>query len=221
VILVVLIIASVSLFNSIEHAFQRNLVGSHRPHLFRSIPCILDSLTITPLLLALSYYYTTQFASTEAVLRFIKIEWGSWIFWHGVSYLFTLFAFLIANRYLPNLPVRLVPALIGSALSAILWEAAKVIFDYYMNYALSTEGYYSIFGTLAAIPLFICWLYYSYLCFLLGPVIATTVQDFDQHMARLKRRFSWKTYRPIQTLYVFLISAATFAISIRVCPCPS
>ncbi len=204
VILVVLIIASVSLFNSIEHAFNEIWSVRHRRTFFAQFLAFWILLTITPLLLALSYYYTTQFASTEAVLRFIKIEWGSWIFWHGVSYLFTLFAFLIANRYLPNLPVRLVPALIGSALSAILWEAAKVIFDYYMNYALSTEGYYSIFGTLAAIPLFICWLYYSYLCFLLGPVIATTVQDFDQHMARLKRRFSWKTYRPIQTLYVFL-----------------
>lgn len=204
VILVVLIIASVSLFNSIEHAFNEIWSVRHRRTFFAQFLAFWILLTITPLLLALSYYYTTQFASSEAVSRFIRIEWGSWIFWHGVSYIFTLFAFLIANRYLPNLSVRLVPALWGSALSAILWEAAKVLFDYYMNYALTTEGYYSIFGTLAAIPLFICWLYYSYLCFLLGPVIATTIQDFNQHAARLKRRISWNSYFPIQTLYIFL-----------------
>lgn len=204
VILVVLIIASVSLFNSIEHAFNEIWSVRHRRTFFAQFLAFWILLTITPLLLALSYYYTTQFASSAAVSRFMKIEWGFWIFWHGVSYLFTLFAFLIANRYLPNLPVRLVPALIGSALSAILWEAAKVLFDYYMNYALTTEGYYSIFGTLAAIPLFICWLYYSYLCFLLGPIIATTIQDYNQHVAYLKRRISLHHSQPIQTLYIFL-----------------
>ncbi|MGC9326233.1 MAG: YhjD/YihY/BrkB family envelope integrity protein [Candidatus Hinthialibacter sp.] len=204
VILVVLIIASVSLFNSIEHAFNEIWAVRHRRTFFAQFLAFWILLTITPLLLALSYYYTTAFASSEAVSRFMRIQWGSWIFWHGVSYLFTLFAFLVANRYLPNLHVRLIPALIGSALSAILWESAKVFFDYYMNYALSTEGYYSIFGTLAAIPLFICWLYYSYLCFLIGPVIATTVQDYPRHLARLKRRTSWTLHRPIQSLYVFL-----------------
>ncbi|MBN2327365.1 MAG: YihY/virulence factor BrkB family protein [Candidatus Omnitrophica bacterium] len=204
VILVMLIIASVSLFNSIEHAFNEIWAVRHRRTFFAQFLAFWILLTITPLLLALSYYYTTEFASSEAVSRFMRIEWGSWIFWHGISYIFTLFAFLVANRYLPNLHVRLIPALIGSALSAILWESAKVLFDYYMNYVLSTEGYYSIFGTLAAIPLFICWLYYSYLCFLIGPVIATTVQDYPRHLARLKRRTSLTMHRPIQSLYVFL-----------------
>ncbi len=204
VILILLIIASVSLFNSIEHAFNEIWSVRQRRNLFARFLAFWILLTITPLLLALSYYYTTQFASTKAISSFMTSEWGAWIFLHGVSYTLTLFAFLVANRYLPNLHVDFIPSLIGSALSAILWETAKVIFDYYINYALTTEGYYSIFGTLAAIPLFICWLYYGYLCFLLGPVIATTIQDYDRHLIRLRRRGTWASHTPLQTIYVFL-----------------
>ena len=204
VILILLIVASVSLFNSIEHAFNEIWSVRHRRNLFARFLAYWILLTITPLLLALSYYYTTEFASTEAVSSFMTSKWGEWIFLHGVSYILTMFAFLVANRYLPNLHVALIPSLIGSALSAILWETAKVIFDYYINYALTTEGYYSIFGTLAAIPLFICWLYYGYLCFLLGPVIATTIQDYDRHLIRLRRRGNWESHTPLQTIYVFL-----------------
>ncbi len=204
VILVLLIIASVSLYNSIEHAFNEIWSVRHRRSLFAQFLAFWIIITLTPLLLGLSYYYTTEFATSETVSHFMSKKWGFWFFWHAVSYIFTLLAFLIANRYLPNIHVNLVPALTGSALSAILWEAAKVMFDFYISYALSSEGYYTIYGTLAAIPLFILWLYYSFLCFLLGPVIATTIQDYDRHLAHLRRKPRGFTHRPIHALHVFM-----------------
>ncbi|NPU96456.1 MAG: YihY family inner membrane protein [Candidatus Omnitrophica bacterium] len=204
VILVLLIIASVSLYNSIEHAFNEIWSVRNRRSLFAQFLAFWIIVTLTPLLLGLSYYYTTEFASSETVSHFMSKKWGFWLFWHTVSYIFTLFAFLIANRYLPNVHVNMVPALVGSALSAILWEAAKVMFDVYISYALTKEGYYTIYGTLAAIPLFILWLYYSFLCFLLGPVIATTIQNYDRHLAHLRRKPRGFTHRPIHALHVFL-----------------
>lgn len=204
VILVVLIIASVSLFNSIEHAFNEIWSVRHRRSLFARFLAFWIIITLTPLLLALSYYYTTQFVTSTAASQFMNNKVWSWLLWQGMSYFLTLMAFLIANRFLPNQHVNFMPALIASASSAILWEAAKISFDLYINYVLSTEGYYTIFGSLAAIPLFIVWLYYSFLCFLLGPVIATTIQDFDRHMIGLSRKGIRTYHRPVDALLVFL-----------------
>lgn len=205
VTLVFLILAGVSLFNSIEHAFNEIWSVRHRRTLFsRFLACWL-LLTLTPLLLGLSYYYSTQFAARLSSSGWLQMSWTPWILNHLISYALTLFAFLVANRYLPNQQVNIFPALIGSAVAAILWETAKAGFDVYVRYITSQpSSYYSIFGTVAAIPIFIMWLYYSYLCFLLGPVIATTIQDYDQHLNRMKRKEWISFHRPIHSLKIFL-----------------
>jgi|GEM_PF-5764454 membrane protein len=201
--LIFLALTSVCLYNSIEHAFNEIWAVRHRRSLFTKFVSFWILLTLTPLLLGMSYYYTTQLAESETVTRLLQQKWGSWMLQHAVSYSFTLIAFMFANRYLPNVHVNLVPALVGSALSAILWEAAKVAFDFYISYTTSRQGYYTVFGTVAAIPIFILWLYYSYLCFLLGPVIATTIQDYHRHLGRLRRNLIGSSHRPIHSLRVF------------------
>lgn len=201
--LIFLALVSVCLYNSIEHAFNEIWAVRKRRSLFTKFVSFWILLTLTPLLLGMSYYYTTQLAESETVTRFMQQKWAEWLLQHFVSYSFTLIAFLFANRYLPNVHVNLVPALIGSALSAILWEAAKVSFDLYISFTTSQQGYYTVFGTVAAIPIFILWLYYSFLCFLLGPVIATTIQDYDRHLGRLRRKLVGRAHRPIHSLRLF------------------
>ncbi len=201
--LIFLALVSVCLYNSIEHAFNEIWSVRHRRSLFTKFVSFWLLLTLTPLLLGMSYYYTTQLAESEAVTWLNQQRWGSWLVQHSVSYFFTLIAFMFANRYLPNVHVQLIPALLGSALSAILWETAKVAFDFYISYTTSRHGYYTVFGTVAAIPIFILWLYYSYLCFLLGPVIATSIQDYNRHLGRLRRKSIGLAHRPIHSLRLF------------------
>lgn len=202
--IILLLLASVSLFNSIEHAFNEIWSVRYRRSLFARFLAFWLLLTLTPLLLGLSYYYTSQFLNSEAIAKFKAGAWSNWVLQHGISYIFTLSAFLFANRYLPNSSVRLLPALVGSALSGIMWEAAKVAFDIYITFALKRQGYYSVFGTVVAVPIFIIWLYYSYLCFLLGPVIATTIQNYDLHRSRFRRRIKGTAHRPLHSLRIFL-----------------
>src|SRR5690606_11993750 len=116
----------------------------------------------------------------------------------------TLTAFSIANRFLPNCRIYVVPALIASAISAALFEVAKYLFDFYISFTLTQPGtYYSLYK-LAAIPIFILWLYYCYVCFLIGPVIATTIQEYPHHLARLQRR-SWRySPKPVQSIYIYI-----------------
>ncbi len=206
VILVMLVLASVSLFNSIEHAFNEIWSVRFRRSFYTRFLAFWLLLTLTPLLLGLSYYYTSQLLSSEIVTRWKEQEWVTFFLPYFVSYFFTLSAFMFANRFLPNINVCLIPAFVGSALSAILWEIAKVAFDLYITYATkNTQGFYTVFGAYSVPIIFIVWLYYSYLCFLLGPVIAVTIQEYDRHLMRLRRkRRIFEHHRPLHSVELFL-----------------
>lgn len=204
-----LIVACVSLFNSIEHAFNEIWMVRKRRTLFKQFLAFWLLLTMTPILLGLSAYFTIQLDTYKIVgdVALYRFMLNSFI-----SFLFTFMAFLFANRYMPNIPVHLYPAIMGSFISAFLWETAKHAIGLYMNYSVNLQnGFYSIYSSsLVLVPVFIIWLYYSYLCFLMGPVIATTIQDYDPHLARLHRKRDRKDHLPLYTFRVFYLICAHF-----------
>lgn len=96
-----------------------------------------------------------------------------------------------ALRLLPNLvelalftvaywqiPHRTVPfrfALIGGLFATILFEIAKQGFAYYL---LRVDTYQTVYKTLAAVPIFLIWLYISWVVMLLGASLAASLSAF-------------------------------------------
>ncbi len=205
---VFLIVACVGLFNSIEYAFNEIWMVRKRRTLFKQFLAFWLLLTMTPILLGLSAYFTIQLKAYAAV---DDVKLYEFILNYIISFLFTFLAFLFANRYMPNIPVRLYPAMMGSFISAFMWETAKHAFGLYMNYSINLDhGFYTIYSGILAIPVFIIWLYYSYLCFLLGPVIATTIQDYDLQLVRLNFKRERKDHLPLYTFRVFFLICSHF-----------
>lgn len=95
----------------------------------------------------------------------------------SVSSLTALFAswllLFLLYKLLPNTVVRLKPALVGSFIGACLWELAKWAFNLYVTKALP---YSAIYGTLALMPLFLLWLYFTWLIVLFGLEVTYTLQ---------------------------------------------
>jgi membrane protein len=74
-------------------------------------------------------------------------------------------------------PVRRAPwraALVGGLLAAIAFDIAKSGFAYYIQYAPSYE---IIYGTIAALPLFLVWVYVSWVIVLVGAAISATLAE--------------------------------------------
>lgn len=90
-----------------------------------------------------------------------------------IPFVVSWLSFIFLYCVVPHYPVKFKHALIGGFVAALLFELSKVIFGYYVSYF---PTYKFIYGAMATIPLFLVWVYISWLIFLLGAEI-TKVLD--------------------------------------------
>jgi membrane protein len=77
-------------------------------------------------------------------------------------------AFFLVYRIIPHRHVPWRHALLGGVIAAILFESAKQLFSIYVHAA---PTYNMVYGAFAAVPLFLIWIYLSWLVILLGAEI--------------------------------------------------
>jgi membrane protein len=91
----------------------------------------------------------------------------------------SLLLFLSINYLLPRRWDHFRHALIAALLSALLWEGAKLLFDYYMKNFSYLETIYGSFTSLAVLAL---WVYYSSFIVLFGAEFGSLLK----HLSRMK-----------------------------------
>jgi membrane protein len=97
---------------------------------------------------------------------------GTWIF----PLLLTFLAFLLMYLIVPFTRVRFKSALLGAAVGSILWELGK---NYFANSVSQSVRYSTIYGSLATVPIFLIWLYITWIIVLVGLEVAFTHQHFS------------------------------------------
>ncbi|MFH0879050.1 MAG: YhjD/YihY/BrkB family envelope integrity protein, partial [Lentisphaerota bacterium] len=83
-------------------------------------------------------------------------------------------AFWCLYVFIPNTRVKFMPAFISSLLAAIIflsWQKA------YISLQVGVARYNAIYGTFASIPIFLAWLYISWVIVLLGAELAFALQN--------------------------------------------
>jgi membrane protein len=103
-----------------------------------------------------------------------------------LSYTLIWFVFTLIYIIVPNTRVRFKPALIAGIIAGTLFQLLQwgyVIFQSLLS------GYGAIYGTFAALPLFMMWLEFSWLIVLLGAEISFAYQNavqYEQEAADIK-----------------------------------
>src|SRR6185312_456559 len=77
---------------------------------------------------------------------------------------------------IPNRTVAFRHAGVGALIAAILFEVARVLFGLYVAHVPS---YQQIYGALAAAPIFLIWVYLSWVIVLLGASLAAAMAAFE------------------------------------------
>ena len=154
---------ALNLLTTMEQALNRIFGAEHNRSLAKRIMLYWATLTLIPLVILVLSYVSQIVMSHSLDVRGI-----SWIVlkttgWIG-SLVLTVFVMICLYKYLPNTHISLRTALFGAILAAPLWMAAKWGFGLYIKYAATN----SFYGAVGVIPVFMFWLYISWLVFLLG-----------------------------------------------------
>lgn len=86
----------------------------------------------------------------------------------ATPFLINFITFTLINWILPSCRVRLRFALLGGLLTTILFELSKNLFAFYLEHF---HTYRQLYGALATLPVFLIWLYVSWLIILVGALI--------------------------------------------------
>lgn len=78
----------------------------------------------------------------------------------------------------PNCRVRRTDAAIGALLGAVLFEIARWGFTLFVSNA---QTYQQIYGVLATIPIFLLWIYLSWVIAILGASVAASLSAYEYH----------------------------------------
>lgn len=125
-------------------------------------------LTLGPLLVGLSLATTSYLASLPVLQETVGGNVKATLLGF-LPFVFTVTAFTILYTLVPNCTVRVRHALLGAVSAALLFEVAKKGFTLYVT---QVPTYAVIYGTLAAIPIFLLWVYISWVIALLGAEVA-------------------------------------------------
>jgi membrane protein len=125
---------------------------------------------------------------------------GAWLFPLGSSFLAFLLMFLI----IPATRVRLRSAALGALFSAVTWELGKHVFAASIG---NSVRYSTLYGSLATIPIFLIWLYVTWVLVLVGLEIAYTHQNYGALVRR--RRAETMTVRDRIALAVKIAAVAS------------
>jgi membrane protein len=97
---------------------------------------------------------------------------GAWLF----PLFFTILALWLMYLVIPFTRVRRTSALIGALVGGVFFELAKNLFA---NSIGTSVRYSTIYGSLAVIPIFLIWLYITWIVVLIGLEIGFTHQHFS------------------------------------------
>jgi len=180
-----LVVSALLMMSSVEESFNRIFRAPPRRRRLARFVVYWTVLSLGPILLAASlglssYLFalpglgdaTGELHLAERLLFVLPsiVTWG---------------ALTLAYLVIPNGGVRFRHALFGGAFASVLFEMTKQVFSQY----LAQASYEQIYGVLAAVPIFLIWIYLSWVVVLVGASIVASMSAFryvphDQQISR-------------------------------------
>lgn len=160
-----LIYASISMLTEIERAFNNVYRAQVGKSWGKRIIQYWTIITLVPILLFSAFYASEQF-------RGIGVGFAGSV----VSVAITALLLLLAYEIIPNTRVHMRSGVVGALVAAILWELAKWGFRQYLGYSVS---YAKLYGSMAVLPLFMLWVYLTWLIILFGLQVSYGLQHYD------------------------------------------
>jgi len=166
-----LAVTAMLMIQTIDHAFNTIWRVTRPRKMIKRLIIYWAVLTLAPVLVGASLSLTSWLVG-------LSLGYAKQIPIFGVGLLkalpvlLTTLAFALLFRLVPNRYVPYKHALIGGIVAAVLFETMNRVFGYYISHF---PTYKLVYGAFASVPIFLIWVYFSWLTILLGAVVAASL----------------------------------------------
>ncbi len=180
----ILILIALMLLATIDNTFNRIWEIKKKRNPIKRVFIYFLLLIMGPLLIGIGLALTSYFLSIPVIADVdtvfnIKSHLLRWF-----PFLMTSITFILLYTLVPNCYVSNKDAVIAGVICAILFELAKYAFGVYIKEMSDLEN---IYGTLAIVPLFLIWIYISWVIILFGAHITYCLSLFYKDKTSFKK----------------------------------
>lgn len=177
-----LVVSALLMMSSVEESFNRIFRAPPRRRRLARFVVYWTVLTLGPILVAASLGLTSYIAALPGVgAAADELHLGERLL-RLLPTAVTCGALTLAYLVIPNAPIRFRHAVTGGVLASVLFELTKHGFAQY----LARASYEQVYGVLAAVPIFLVWIYLSWVVVLVGASISASLSAFryvPRHLA--------------------------------------
>jgi membrane protein len=170
-----LAVTAIALLLTIESAFNRIFRVRRMRPLYLRVLVFWAAVTVGPFLVGISFtmfgYFgmPSDLASTD-VARMASLVLGqvvpTMVAWAAITFVYVI---------VPNRRIRLADAAIGAGIAAVLFAVLRAGFAAYIG---SMSNYEAIYGAVASVPVFLIWVYASWIVIMAGAVVTATLPEW-------------------------------------------
>lgn len=175
--LAILVITVLTLLSNIEKSFNHIWGVKETRTMIRRFADYFSVVLLSPLLMVAALSLTTSLRSQSLVQKLLETAFvgeALLLLFNILPYLAVWAAFTFMYLFMPNTRVQFAPALVGGIFGGTLWQLAQWT---YVNFQVGVSRYNAIYGTMAALPILIVWLYVSWMIVLLGLELTYAMQN--------------------------------------------
>ena len=199
----------ISLLGTVEKSFNSIWGVKTQRNLWRKFSDYLTVILICPLMLIIAMSATASVQSSALVQKVLSMSVFSMLYLvllKMLPFITNWLALIFVYTFMPNTKVRFGAALVGAVVAGTIWQLTQWG---YIEYQASFKSYNAIYGSFAQVPLFLLWMYISWIIVLLGAEICFALQHAGT-FAREKRsgHYSFDDRVKLATLVLALLARA-------------
>ncbi len=191
-----LVITAVLMLRNIEQAFNRIWRTRGNRGAVSSFLLYWAVLSLAPVTIGLGLGVSTYLASFANQLEHWDIIGVGGLLLRTTPYLLQVLGFTLVYAAVPNCRVPLRHALVGGVLAAMSFNIARAMF----TKLVAGSSITFIYGAFAAVPLFLLWIYISWIIVLLGGIVVHSLSAY-QSDAQARRPLLLKALELLEALW--------------------
>ncbi|MCK9557788.1 MAG: YihY family inner membrane protein [Candidatus Cloacimonetes bacterium] len=168
----ILLISSYLLFNNIRATFD-SILSTHareNPDILAQFVKFFGTLVFGFIILVLLF----SSSSLPIISRLVKLKIFTWLMFI-LPFVTQFMALYFLYKLLPTARIKQRSLIVGTFWTTVIWSLIKTFFDYYIY---NITSYQAVYGVLAALPIFLFWIYVNWLI-ILGGIVLVSVIDKD------------------------------------------